>query len=253
MTLDLKRSATIGVRLAGRLAGIRDGGRALRRAGDPMRLADLMMGGCSTVSTLSRAPGHRRRGRAPHRFAPTRVAERPPLERTSRGRDQRPSSGRPAPSPIRLARGAGARSQGPGRPRGGVDASPGLYPLGLPFLRRRKSAFIDGAADDAHDLANTSPRTGAATGAPSPSGPRPARRERWGRSLALAADPARIDGSKNRGDGAYAVKAMVLDRPGTPLRLADLPMPEPGAGADPGRGSAPAASAGPICTWSTAS
>ena len=37
---------------------------------------------------------------------------------------------------------------------GGVVASPGLYVMGLPFLRRRKSTLIDGAADDARDLAD---------------------------------------------------------------------------------------------------
>jgi putative flavoprotein involved in K+ transport len=36
---------------------------------------------------------------------------------------------------------------------GGIVASPGLYVLGLPFMRRRKSSFIDGAAADAADLA----------------------------------------------------------------------------------------------------
>jgi putative flavoprotein involved in K+ transport len=35
---------------------------------------------------------------------------------------------------------------------GGVGAVPGLYVLGLPFLRRRKSSFIHGAEDDARDL-----------------------------------------------------------------------------------------------------
>jgi len=35
---------------------------------------------------------------------------------------------------------------------GGVVGSPGLYALGLPFLRRRKSQFIDGVGDDARDL-----------------------------------------------------------------------------------------------------
>ena len=35
---------------------------------------------------------------------------------------------------------------------GGVTASPGLYLIGMPFLRRRKSSFIDGAAADAADL-----------------------------------------------------------------------------------------------------
>jgi putative flavoprotein involved in K+ transport len=39
------------------------------------------------------------------------------------------------------------------RHTGGVVASPGMYVIGLPFMRRRKSSFIDGAGDDAADLA----------------------------------------------------------------------------------------------------
>ena len=35
---------------------------------------------------------------------------------------------------------------------GGVVDSPGMYLIGAPFLRRRKSSFIDGACDDAQDL-----------------------------------------------------------------------------------------------------
>jgi len=35
---------------------------------------------------------------------------------------------------------------------GGVTDSPGLYVIGLPMLRRRKSSFIHGAEDDARDL-----------------------------------------------------------------------------------------------------
>jgi putative flavoprotein involved in K+ transport len=35
---------------------------------------------------------------------------------------------------------------------GGVTPSPGLYLMGMPFMRRRKSSFIDGAAADAADL-----------------------------------------------------------------------------------------------------
>ena len=35
---------------------------------------------------------------------------------------------------------------------GGVTTCPGLYPIGLPFLRRRKSSLIDGAAGDAAEL-----------------------------------------------------------------------------------------------------
>lgn len=36
---------------------------------------------------------------------------------------------------------------------GGVTPAPGLYVLGLPFLRRRKSTWLDGVGDDARELA----------------------------------------------------------------------------------------------------
>jgi putative flavoprotein involved in K+ transport len=39
------------------------------------------------------------------------------------------------------------------RHQGGITPEPGLYVLGLHFLRRRKSAFIDGVGDDARVLA----------------------------------------------------------------------------------------------------
>jgi putative flavoprotein involved in K+ transport len=35
---------------------------------------------------------------------------------------------------------------------GGVVASPGLYALGLPVLRRRKSTFLSGIEDDAREV-----------------------------------------------------------------------------------------------------
>jgi putative flavoprotein involved in K+ transport len=35
---------------------------------------------------------------------------------------------------------------------GVVTDSPGMYLIGAPFLRRRKSSFIDGAREDAEDL-----------------------------------------------------------------------------------------------------
>ena len=35
---------------------------------------------------------------------------------------------------------------------GGVVDAPGMYALGLPVLRRRKSSFIHGAEDDARDV-----------------------------------------------------------------------------------------------------
>jgi len=38
------------------------------------------------------------------------------------------------------------------RHTGGVVDAPGLYAIGLPVLRRRKSTFIHGAEDDARDI-----------------------------------------------------------------------------------------------------
>jgi putative flavoprotein involved in K+ transport len=35
---------------------------------------------------------------------------------------------------------------------GGITSSPGLYLMGAPFMRRRKSTLIDGAGDDAREL-----------------------------------------------------------------------------------------------------
>jgi putative flavoprotein involved in K+ transport len=37
---------------------------------------------------------------------------------------------------------------------GVVVDSPGMYLMGMPFLRRRKSTLIDGAGADAHDLSD---------------------------------------------------------------------------------------------------
>ena len=38
------------------------------------------------------------------------------------------------------------------RHEGGVVHAPGLYAMGLPYMRRHKSSFIHGAADDARDI-----------------------------------------------------------------------------------------------------
>jgi putative flavoprotein involved in K+ transport len=38
------------------------------------------------------------------------------------------------------------------RHEGGITPAPGLYAMGLPFMRRRKSGFLFGAGDDARDI-----------------------------------------------------------------------------------------------------
>jgi putative flavoprotein involved in K+ transport len=153
--LDLNALRESGVRLVGRLAGIADG--RLQFSGslaNQCALSDLKLG--RLLDAIDRwATDHGIDGEveAPHRFAPTRVDEAPPLS-------------------LDLARG-GIRTivwatgfrpdyswldvpvldrRGRIRHDGGVVASPGMYLIGMPFLRRRKSALIDGAGADARDL-----------------------------------------------------------------------------------------------------
>ena len=65
------------------------------------------------------------------------------------------SSGRPASGPT--TPGSTCRSS-IARARSGTTAAssrrPGMYLMGMPFLRRRKSSLIDGAGDDARDLSD---------------------------------------------------------------------------------------------------
>jgi putative flavoprotein involved in K+ transport len=89
----------------------------------------------------------------PHRFAPTRVDVSPPLGMDLRSGTIRTilwaTGYRPDYSwldvPVFDLRGRL-------RHEGGVVASPGMYALGLPVLRCRRSTFIDGAGNDACDL-----------------------------------------------------------------------------------------------------
>ena len=149
--LDLNYLQTRGARLVGRLMAVRDG-RALCSGSlrNACALADLKLGRLldriDEVADLEGAsPGER--------FAPTRVPDVPALG-------------------IDLAE-AGIRNvlwatgfkpdyhwlnvpvldrKGQLIHDGGMVASPGLYTLGLPLMRRRKSSFIFGIEDDARDI-----------------------------------------------------------------------------------------------------
>jgi putative flavoprotein involved in K+ transport len=154
-TLDLNAVGALGVELIGRLAAIRDG-RALFSGGlrNVFSLADLKMGRLlDTFDEWARTTGHDAELDAPERFAPTRVPESARLQLDlSSGEISaivwatgfRPDYGW-LDVPV-------VDAKGQLRHTGGVVDSPGLYALGLPVLRRRKSTFIYGIEDDAREV-----------------------------------------------------------------------------------------------------
>jgi len=153
-TFDLNALTGIGVKLVGRLAGI-DGGRAQFSGSlrNKCELADLKLGRLlDTIDEWATANGGDDAAPPPHRFAPE-VDASPPLgvDLTS-GEIQTiiwATGFRPDYSWLDVAVLDG---KGMIRHNGGVVESPGMYLIGSPFLRRRKSSFIDGARADAQDL-----------------------------------------------------------------------------------------------------
>ena len=158
-TLDLNALTDIGVELVGRFSAMREG-KALFSGGlrNVCRLADLKMHRLlNTIDEWATDNGADGDADAPHRFEPTRVPDAPPLEIDL----QSSNSGGDIRS-ILWATGYRADyswldlpvldHKGRLRHEGGIVTVPGVYALGLNFLRRRKSSFIHGAEDDARDL-----------------------------------------------------------------------------------------------------
>jgi putative flavoprotein involved in K+ transport len=154
-TLDLNALASMGVELVGRWAAVRDG-RALFSGGlrNVFSLADLKMERLlGTFDEWATAEGHDAEVGPVERFPATRVPESARLQLDLGGGEIaavvwatgfRPDYGW-LDVPV-------VDAKGRLKHEGGVVESPGLYALGLPVLRRRKSTFICGIEDDAREV-----------------------------------------------------------------------------------------------------
>lgn len=156
-SVDLARLQRDGVRLVGRLAGIRD--RTAQFSGslrNVVTLADLKLGRLlDTIDEWATANGLDEETEPPHRFQPTPVVDSPPLALDLGSGEIRTiiwcTGFRPDFSWLDVPV---LDHKGRLRHDGGVTGVAGLYAMGMPFLRRRKSSLIDGAGDDARDLAD---------------------------------------------------------------------------------------------------
>lgn len=151
--MDLNWLAARGVRITGRLAGIRNGkaqfSGSLRNV---CALADLKMNRLlAGIDEWAESNGYDEA--PPERFEPTRVPADSCLSIDLADGAIRTvlwaTGYRPDYSWLDLP---ALDRKGRIRHEGGVGALPGLYTIGLPFLRRRKSSFIHGAEDDAREL-----------------------------------------------------------------------------------------------------
>lgn len=164
--LDLTALQDQGVEIVGRLAGLRDGRLLFTGAlANAVALSDLKMNrALSHMDAWASAAGLTGVG-APERFAPTRLPDQPRLmldiSRRAIATIIWATGFEPDYSwlhlPVFDARGRLSHN-------GGIVA-PGLYALGLPFMRTRKSTLLDGVGDDAnwlaHHIAATSRRKAA--------------------------------------------------------------------------------------------
>ncbi len=155
VTLDLNALGGSGIEIVGRLAALRDG-RALFSGGlrNQFALADLKMDRLlDTFDTWARDHARDADVGPVERFEPTRTPASSRLDidlTTGEIRSIIWATGfRPDYSWLHVPV---IDHKGQLRHDGGVVDAPGLYALGLPVLRRRKSSFIHGAEDDAREV-----------------------------------------------------------------------------------------------------
>ena len=155
--LDINALTDMDIEIVGRLAGL-NGGKLLFSGalGNICALADLKMNRLlDTIDQWVDEHAPDSTADAPHRFDATRISSSPRLAIDIAGEGVKTvlwaTGYRPDHSwldvPVFDRRGRLLHD-------GGITGAPGLYVMGLPFLRRRKSSLIDGAGADARDLAD---------------------------------------------------------------------------------------------------
>ncbi len=154
-TLDLNTLTEMGVELVGRAATVRDG-QVLFSGGlrNVLSLADLKLERLlDTFDDWAWTQGREGEVEAPERFEPTRAPGSVRLHLDLRSGEIRSivwaTGYRPDYGWLDVPV---VDAKGQLRHDGGVVESPGMYALGLPVLRRRKSTFIHGIADDAREV-----------------------------------------------------------------------------------------------------
>jgi putative flavoprotein involved in K+ transport len=154
-TVDLNSLTDIGVKLIGRLAGINDGNAQFSGSlPNQCVLSDLKMNRLlDRIDEWVTENGLDETVEPPHRFESTRFEASPPLGLSLTSGEIRTiiwaTGFRPDHSWVDVPV---FDRKGRIRHDGGVVEAPGMYLMGIPFLRRRKSSLIDGAGDDARDL-----------------------------------------------------------------------------------------------------
>ncbi|HEY1821609.1 MAG TPA: NAD(P)/FAD-dependent oxidoreductase, partial [Trebonia sp.] len=155
-TIDLNTLTARGVRVVGRFGRIRDGVAQFSGSVTHLgKLADLKMNRLlDTLDAWATATGLEDSVDPPQRFDPTRAAAPPTLavdlRRGEIGTIIWACGYRPNYSWLDLPvfdRAGRIRHDG-----GVVRDAPGVYLLGMPFLRRRRSSFINGADHDTAEL-----------------------------------------------------------------------------------------------------